>query len=295
MNYEHMKVFYTVAKNENLSKAALELGLTQPAVSRTIATIEKTLKVKLFIRSKNGVKLTREGLNFFEMIKNPLNELEKVEISAKNTSGLKNLTIHIGATTIALYCYLFKELEELKKEFKDINFRIYTGSSTKLLEMVKNNSIDLAFITTPYLETDEVELEHIYELNDILVAPYSLKNELSKKVSIKDLTSYPFVLLNNSMQYREFIDSFLVSYGLKINPTYEVDSSSIILPLVEANGGLAFIPEAMANNSLSLNKIFKVNLKEKLPKRYISFAFKKTSNHASAIYEIRNYILKSKI
>ena len=108
MNYTYLNVFYTVAKLQNISKAAEELGVTQPAVSRIISNIEKEYHTKLFFRGKTGVTLTRDGQNLFEMIKGPLIELEKVSNNISGNKALDQVTIHIGATSTALYCYLFK-------------------------------------------------------------------------------------------------------------------------------------------------------------------------------------------
>ena len=101
MNYTYLNVFYTVAKLQNISKAAVKLGVTQPAVSRIIANIEREHNTKLFLRSKNGVTLTREGIQLFEMIKNPLIELEKISDNIKSKRELGDVVIHIGATSTA--------------------------------------------------------------------------------------------------------------------------------------------------------------------------------------------------
>ena len=192
MNYTYLNVFYTVAKLQNISKAAEELGVTQPAVSRIISNIEKEYHTKLFFRSKTGVSLTRDGQNLFEMIKAPLIELEKVSNNLSSNKTLDKVTIHIGATSTALYCYLFKHLEDdIKKIFPNVNFKIYSDSSTKLLNMVSNGSIDFAFITTPYQGREDLETHNVVKLNDILIAPISYKNQIKDKVSIKDLENYP--------------------------------------------------------------------------------------------------------
>ena len=68
MNYSYMNIFYTVATLGNISKAAEELFVSQPAISRVISVLEDEYNTKLFIRSKSGVTLTREGLNLFNMI-----------------------------------------------------------------------------------------------------------------------------------------------------------------------------------------------------------------------------------
>ena len=292
MNYTYLNIFYTVAKLQNISKAAEELGVTQPAVSRIISNIEKEYHTKLFFRSKTGVSLTRDGQNLFEMIKVPLIELEKVSNNLSSNKTLDKVTIHIGATSTALYCYLFKHLEDdIKRIFPNVNFKIYSDSSTKLLNMVSNGSIDFAFITTPYQGREDLETHNVVKLNDILIAPISYKDQIKGKVSIKDLENYPFILLSKEMQFREYIDNFLNKYKVHVTPVYETDSSAILTPFVELGYGLTFIPDEMAIKSISEGKCYQVNIKEKLPDRYIAFAIKKDKTHNSVIDDIKKRIL----
>ncbi len=296
MNYTYLNIFYTVAKLQNISKAAEALGVTQPAVSRIISNIEKEYHTKLFFRSKTGVSLTRDGYNLFEMVKGPLIELEKISDNIDTNKTLEKITIHIGATSTALYCYLFKHLEnDIKKLFPNVNFRIYSDSSTRLLDKVNKGSIDFAFITTPYKGSDDLEIYNIAKLNDILIAPISYKEKLKDKVSIKELNNYPFILLSKEMQFREYIDSFLNKYGINITPIYETDSSAILTPFVELGYGLTFIPDEMAEKSINEGKCYKVNIKEKLPDRFIAFAIKKDKVHNSVFEDIKNDILNSRL
>ena len=292
MNYSYMKAFYVVVKHQNISLAAKELGVTQPALSRIIANIENEYGTKLFFRSKNGVTLTREGLNLFEMIKRPFTELEKIDNTISSTKNLKESIVHIGATSTALYCYLFKYLDEIKKKFPSIKFRLYTDSSVNLLNMAENGSIDIAFITTPFNAGEDMEVHNVYKLNSILIAPISYKDRIKGKVSIKELVKYPFILLSKDMQFRQHINTFLYGHGIRINPEYEIDSSSILIPLVENDCGLTFIPDEMAEQSIKENKCFKVDLVEDIPLRFVSLVIKKDINHASAIYEIKDQIIK---
>ena len=295
MNYTYLNIFYTVAKLQNISKAAEELGVTQPAVSRIISNIEKEYHTKLFFRGKTGVTLTRDGQNLFEMIKAPLIELEKVSNNISGNKSLDKATIHIGATSTALYCYLFEHLEEdIKKLFPNVNFRIYSDSSTKLLDMVTTGSIDFAFITTPYNKREDLETHNIVKLNDILIAPISYKDQIKDRVSIKELENYPFILLNREMQFREYIDTFLNKYKVHVGTIYETDSSAILTPFVEMGYGLTFIPDEMAIKSIEERKCYQINIKEKLPDRYIAFAIKKDKAHNSIINDIKQRILENR-
>lgn len=292
MNYTYLNVFYTVAKLQNISKAAKELDVTQPAVSRIISNIEKEYNTKLFFRSKTGVTLTRDGMNLLEMVKGPLIELEKISSNLANKS-LEKFSIHIGATSTALYCYVFKYLNRFKEMFPNVNFRIYSDSSIKLLEMVKEGSIDFAFITTPFRGGEDLDIYHIARLNDIIVAPISYKDKIKQNESIKQLNEYPFILLSKEMQYREYIDTFLSSHKVNVNPVYETDSSAILLPFVELDCGLTFIPDEMAKDSIDQGKCFKVDILEKLPPRYITFVIKKDKSFSGILKEISDKIINS--
>ena len=77
------------------------------------------------------------------------------------------------------------------------------------------------------------------------------------------------------MKFREYIDSFINDLNIDINPQYEIDSSDMILPLVERNYGFSFIPEDMAKDKLVNNQVYKVNIIENLPLRKIAFVTSK--------------------
>ena len=293
MNYTYLNVFYTVAKLQNISKAAKELGVTQPAVSRIISKIESERNVKLFVRSKTGVTLTREGVQLFEMIKSPLIELERISDNIDSQRELGEIVIHIGATSTALYCYLFKTLESIKNKFPNVNFRISSNSSANLLDMVSKGILDFAFITTPFDGGNELEVYKISKLNDILIAPTSMKKDIANPLSFKSLAEYPFILLSKDMQYRQFIDEFLAKHSVHINPVYETDSSAILSPFVELGYGLTFIPDEMAKRSIEEGKCYKVDLQEELPNRYIAFVIKKEKHHSNTIYDIKQAILNA--
>ena len=83
INFEYYKVFYVIAKNKNITKAANELNISQPAISRMLKTMEEQLNIKLFIRKTKGVMLTQEGNELYNLISNEINNI----INAHNISG----------------------------------------------------------------------------------------------------------------------------------------------------------------------------------------------------------------
>ena len=93
------------------------------------------------------------------------------------------------------------------------------------------------------------------------------------------------------MQFRQYVNDYLGQYGIRIVPEYETDSSSLLIPLVENDCGVTFIPEEMAKKTIEEGKCFKVNLIEEIPLRYVSFAINKEKIHSNIIFEIKKAIL----
>lgn len=290
MNYNNLMVFYKVATAANISKAARELNVTQPAVSRIITTLEEEYKTTLFRRNKNGVVLTKEGLKLFQMIKDAYFQLSKVEITLKDKDFFSKKIVNIGTTPISLDVYLFSFLEELKVNFPGVTFRIYTGSSKRVLELLEKNQVDFAFITTPYNIKEHIKTIDVKRLDNILVAPISYKDRLSGKVSIKDIADLPFVLLNDKMQFREHLNKYFLENNVNIVPAYEPDSSNLLLSFVEKDCGLSFIPPEMAEQSIKHGLCFKVDLIEKVPLRHVSFALNSNSTHSIVTHQIKEIV-----
>ena len=294
MNYEYLKTFYVVCKHGNFSKAAKELFTSQPAISRTISLLEDELNVKLFFRRKEGVRLTKEGEAFYKSIELPLNQLDRLENEIGKNEKVFDEIIYIGATVTALSCFLFDLINSFSKRFPNIHYRIYTGSSSSIVEMVNNGKIDIAFITTPFNKSNIHDITNVLVIDNVLVGGEKYKELAKKPVSIKELTNYPFILLSKEMQFRAHIDEFLDENNVIINPEFEADSSSVIMPMVERNYGLGFIPYEMAKESIESKKAYLINLKEEIPIRHVAMVTNKASNKSSVVKVISSYVMKTK-
>ena len=113
MDFDHYRVFYYVGKYKSVTLAAQELFTSQPAVTRTIKTLEHELSCRLFIRSKKGMELTHDGEVLFEYVSASFNQLEKGESEIRRNTSTKEGNITIGATVTALDEFLFSFIKEL--------------------------------------------------------------------------------------------------------------------------------------------------------------------------------------
>ncbi len=294
MNYEYLKVFYLVCEYHNFSKAAKELYTSQPAISRIISSLEAELSTKLFLRTKSGVMLTKEGERLYQMIEIPFNQLSRIEKDIQNFSKAVDADIYIGATLTSLECYVFDLVKSLQGQFPNIHYQIYTGSTTKILDMVDKGKIDFAFVTTPFKIEQDLELYQIKKIEDVIIAGNNYKNKINSPLSIKDLINYPLILLSKDNQFRVHIDSFAAKYNIIFHPEYETDSVGVITPMVEKNYGLAFIPKEMALEAIKDEKCFIIDLLEKAPKRNITLVTRTHSTKSNIFSMVKDTIINKK-
>ncbi len=290
MNYEYYKIFYAVAVNKNITRAAEVLYSSQPAVSRVIANMENELNCKLFIRDKSGVKLTKEGEELFERVGESCSKLMRADEDFSRYVKLKETTVYVGSTVTALYCFVFDFLEKFKRKNPNVHFRIRTGSSSTLTSELKDGELDVVFNTTPFSSSDTLTVTEIKRFEDILVAGNGFRALEGKKISLHELKRYPFILLSEGMSFRAHAEELFAKHGVVITPELETDTSSLLVPMAEQNWGIALVPEKMAEKHISEGKIFKVDIVEQIPPRFVTMVTDVKNSANKTIRQMRKMI-----
>lgn len=269
MNYEYYKIFYYVGKHKNITRAAVEMYSSQPAVTRAIQNLETELGCRLFIRTKNGVEFTHEGKTLFDYVNIAHSQILKGENEVSRAISIENGTIYIGATVTALHGFLFDFLNEFHGAHPGIKFKINSGSNNGTIEKLKNGIVDIAFVSTPCNPSKELNATVIKSFNDILIAGESFKELKDKSLKLSEIKNYPFVCLRHSMQLRQFLDNFFADNDLSITPDIEADGADLLVPMISHNFGLGFVPQDMANDAIGRGEVFRIPLDKELPKRHI--------------------------
>ena len=269
MNYGYYNTFLYVAKFKSISKAAKELYTSQPAVTRVIKLIEKELGCSLFVRSKYGVELTKEGEILYEYVNSAFITLTKGEEMVLKAGSLTEGDILIGSTITALDEFLFEYLKVFHRKYPNVKYRIFTQSSNQTIQKLNSGLIDVAFVTTPYDENPNLIKYELNDFENIIIAGDKFKNILKKNINLKELEDKPFVLLPRHMQLREYTDKLFEENGMHVDPTIEVDSAHMVAPMVENNFGIGIVPKSLVKKELEENRVFEVKLDKPLPNRKV--------------------------
>lgn len=249
INFEYYKVFYVIAKNKNITKAAHELNISQPAISRMLKTMEEQMNIKLFIRKTKGVILTNEGKELYRLIANNIDNIMKSEISFSKI--IKNKAIKIASNkTYINYLIENKKLDSIFNTNSNINL-IDTNSFDLLNNQLSNNLIDFAFISEPtnYQFNSELVFKQLEEFHLV----YFSNNENNK----------PIVLLNNN-KFSDICKEYLKSININTENIILVDDYDVIYPLISNGYANGFLIREYINCNLSNTDISKFNISDNI-------------------------------
>lgn len=274
-----LRVFYHVAKTEQISKAAEILNVSQPAISQQIKSLEDQIGFKLFSRSKKGVKLTQEAEEIFAYCKNIFAQVESINHTLQNISSLDTGILRIGASDTICKYYLIDKLKTFEELYPKIRYRVTNCTTTESLTLLKNNDVDIAFVHTP-VTNQNFTFRPCLTLEDYFVC--SKDFDCSQIKELSDLTKYRTLLLEKSSHSRKSLDSNLLRYNVELRPKFELASLDLLIEFAKKNMGIICVSKQYIKTELESQELKIIPLKEKLDLRSISLAFdNNTISHAA--------------
>ena len=177
-NLSLYKVFYTVANTGNISKAASELFISQPAISKSIRKLEQSLDVTLFSRNSRGVQLTEEGEVLYGYVQSAFYSLQMGESQLKKINDLGIGHLHIGVSTTLCKYMLLPYLKDFIAAHPHIRITIECQSTNHTLQLLKENKIDLGLIGRPE-RLHHIHFDSLGGIEDIFVSTSSYLENLS--------------------------------------------------------------------------------------------------------------------
>ncbi len=294
ISYDYYRIFYYVAKYGSFTQAAEVLLNNQPNLTRAIKTMETELGCKLFLRSNKGVKLTPDGEKLYEHISIAFQHIQAGEEEIAQNKSLQKGVVSIGATEIALRCFLLPILNRYRQQYPGIRIRISNISTTQALSMLKNGLVDLAVVTTPMESSGELTQKEVKRYREVAICG-SAFSRLSDQgaLSLSTLAEYPIVSLGNRSATFEFYLRLFMQHGLSFSPDIEAATADQIIPLVSHNLGIGFVPEEFLQNESVSSGIYPIALSDPLPSRAISLVKKRAHALSLPAKELERMILEA--
>lgn len=271
------RIFYTVAKTKNISRAAKELYISQPAISKSIQKLEDSLGCELFRRSSRGVILTEEGELLFTHVSSAFETLALGEDKLKNSLELGVGHLKIGVSSTLCKYILLPYLKEFTKKYPHINISITCQSTNETLKLLEENKIDIGLIGRPEaLKT--MDFFYLAEIEDIFVATQVYLDNLKKRGYGTDeiLSNSTLMLLDKNNMTRQYIDDYLQENQIEIRDLIEISAMDLLIEFAKINLGVACVIREFVKKELSDGTLIEIPLGFPMHKREVGFAYKKT-------------------
>lgn len=243
MELTHLRHFIAIAREGHMTRAAKQLGLTQPALSASIRKLETELGVQLLLRSGRGLELSSLGKAFLIHAQATVLAAESAVVAVREMSGLNAGSIRLGggatATTFLLPPVVFK----VRKNHPGLRFYVREGSSSAIADAVLRGELDLGIVTLPVLhpQADLLDKRALATDELRLIVPPKHPLRSAPHFRWKDLAGEPIVAFEAGSAVREMIDRAALEAGVKLDVVMELRSIESIRQMVSAGIGVGFV------------------------------------------------------
>ncbi len=255
VSLDAFKIFYEVAREGNITKAAEKLFISQPAVTQTIKKLEDQLNVTLFIRNKKGVALTRLGEEIFAKVENAMVSMEKVEKIIEEENDLLTGEVIVSCGGTIARRVLVPAIEEFVSAFPQVNVTHCDNIQTKAVAQLKQGKIDL-LITQQNDQIEDFKFEGLCEEKYVLIKSTKLEYENN------DLR---FIMTNDGAYSQKLFKQFIADNNLEDVPLVKVNGFNMIVELCRVGVGVGIVPYYLAKGLIDSNEIKAVYEEYKLP------------------------------
>ena len=277
-------IFYTVANAGNISKAAKELYISQPAISKSIQKLEESLNCKLFSRSSRGVILTDEGTLLYDHVKEAFETLSMGEDKLKRSIELGVGHISIGVSSTLCKYILLPYLSEFIHQNPHISISISCQSTNETLRLLDDNKVDIGLIGKPEV-LKGLYFDHLSDIEDTFVAtPEYLKNLAERGIEKEEVLEHAtLMLLDKHNITRRYIDDYLQENLIDVSDTIDISDMGLLIDFAKIGVGVACVIKSFVSRELTKGKLEEIPLEISIPKREVGFAYKENVKHSKAL------------
>lgn len=273
-NLSQYKIFYEVAKAGNISKAAKELYISQPAISKSISKLEDSLGTILFNRNSRGVQLTAEGQLLFGHTSAAFDALTLGEQELKRIKNFNMGHIRIGVSNTLCRFIMVSYLKGFIRQYPHIKITIESQSTTHTLSMLDQQRIDIGLVAEPKIQKNLIFLP-VMEIEDIFVAaPSYLENLKLREGRDADVfQAGNIMLLDRNNITRHYIDDYMDINQIEANNLLEVTTMDLLIEFAKIGLGVGCVIKEFVKEELEAGSLIQLELGTPIHKRTIGFAY----------------------
>jgi DNA-binding transcriptional LysR family regulator len=251
MELRHLIYFEAVARLQHVSRAAVELAIAQPALSRQIRDLEEELGVELFERVGRNVRLTEAGEALLAHARTILAQVEAAQAEMRERVGLKRGRAAIGAPPTVGTRLLPRILAQFNQRYPGLELRVSEGGTGTMLKLLEEGRVDLAVVTLPVAH-EALDITPLFTEDLIIVVAPTHPRAAHGSVAFAELAEEPFLLYPEGYGMREA--TLAACARAEFTPRIVLDGGEMdmVLRLAEAGLGIALMPRLALDGRVNL-------------------------------------------
>jgi len=274
-NLSAYRIFYTVANTGNISKAAKELYISQPAISKSIQKLEENIGCKLFARSSRGVALTEEGALLYTYVKDAFDTLTLGEEKLHRSIELGVGHLKIGVSTTLCKYLLLPYLKNFIKLHPHMNISINCQSTNETLKLLEEDKIDIGLVGKPE-NIKNMNFDHVAEIEDIFVAAKDYLRNLKTRGVPRNhiLQNATLMMLDKNNITRQYIDNYLQQNHITVQDSIDISNMDLLIEFAKIGVGIACVIRSFVQDELKCGTLMEIPLHVPIKKREVGFVYK---------------------
>lgn len=285
---DRLRYFVAAARHQHLGRAAEELELSQPALSRRISRLEEELGVRLFDRAGRGIRLNAEGQILLRRVDRAFAEIEDARRELQERAqGAKN-SIAIGF----LVTFGVRLIPDLIRQFRqhnpEVTFRLFEGPTTVLGTLLHDGEVDLC-ITSPRFANARLEWCRLFDEELFALVPPHHKLAGREEIDLVELADEPFVALRAGHGLRQTMEEICREAGFEPLIAFEGQEVATLRGLVGAGLGVTLAPEREVKAPTQA-----VSLRVRNPRcfRPVGLVWRKGRYLSGSVVSFREYVIR---
>lgn len=243
MEMHQIRYFLAVTRTLNFTRAADECNVTQPSLTRAIKQLEAELGGDLFRRERPAAQLTELGQRMQPLLKQCYEAAVGARSLASSFKGGKIGTLRIAIADAVDLALLIPHLEQLKRLFSTLEFKLLRGNSKQIGEYLKNGEAELGIAVEVDKEWDRLDSWPLFTEGFRLVVNARHPLAAQGRVAIDDLKAQQ-LLSRGYCEYAVRLNAALGACGVKVDSSHDISSEQDLIKLLEADIGIAVIPSS---------------------------------------------------
>lgn len=243
--------FLTIAKTGNLNKAAQQLYVSQPSLSKYIQRLETKLGAPLFDHSVSPMKLNESGKLYLQYLLNAIEKEQELLTQIDEINQMIRGTLRLGIPSYCGQCYLPRILPKYLEEMPQVSVELFENTGDRLEQALVNQEIDLAVLHTPILN-ENLTYEPVANERILLVTPYSAedrevfeKNGIAvQKGEISDFAGKAVIMPQTDQKLGQIVNDFFGRIGYSPSIFTRTGNVATTLALAAVGMGVGFVPES---------------------------------------------------